>query len=120
MTYDEQSDHIATLLEQRLNIRGNGLDAKLRKSGRLLPRHIHRDGQQIVESTNLQGNPRLARRIDADQVLKSYRACEKYLMNIDVSDRRQGRIIGLLATNALNFVIIFALLTAVLVWRGFL
>ena len=118
MTYEEQADHIATLLTERLSIRGKGLEAKLSKSGRLLPPNIRREGMALVEAVKLQGNPKLARRVDEESTLKSYEACETFLLDIDRFDRRKGIILGFLTTNALNLLIITALVVAVMKWRG--
>ncbi len=120
MTYEEQADHIAILLTKRLGVRGDGLEMKLRKAGRLLPPRIRRDGAVLVEAVKLQGSPRLSRMIDQAETLRSYNACEKHLSEIDDFDRKLGQVIGFLTTNAINLIIIAALIVAVLVWRGFL
>ena len=117
MTYEEQANHIATLLTEHLGIRGNGLEAKLRKAGRLLPPHIRRDGAVLVEAVKLQESPRLSRMVDQAETLRSYNACEKHLSEIDSFDRRLGLIIGFLTTNAFNLIIIAALVVGVMFWR---
>jgi len=120
MAYEEQADHIATLLQDRLGIRGKGLNAKLRRAGRLLPRHVRRQGAVLVQAAQMQASPKMARMVDGEAVQKAYRACEDYLSGVDAWDRRKGRIIGILSTSALNLLAVAALFVAVLVWRGFL
>lgn len=120
MTYQDKANHIAELLETQLGVRGAGLEAKLQKAGRLLPRHVRREAAVLVAALKTQGNPRLARMVDGDRAVKSYKTCEKYLSGIDRTYRRRGQIISFLATNAFNMITVAALLIAVLVWRGFL
>lgn len=120
MVYEEQADQIAALLQDRLGVRGNGLEAKLRRAGRLLPRHVRRAASVLVQAVHMQASPKMARLVDGDGVQRAYRTCEKYLSGIDAWDRRKGRIIGILSTSALNLLAVAALFVAVLVWRGFL
>ncbi len=118
VNYAEQADQIATLLSERLGIRGKGLEAKLRKAGRLLPPHIRREAAVLVEAVKLQESPRLSRMIDQDAAVRSYDTVEKHLLKIDSFDRRMGLLIGFLTTNALNIIFIAALVVGVMVWRG--
>ena len=120
MTYQDRADRIAELMESHLGVRGKSLEEKLRKAGRSLPREIRQKGDQLTQAVQLEANPKLARRIDEDQVNTAFKACEKYLKDIDAADRRKGYAISFLTTNAFNFVAISGMLIAVLVWRGFL
>ena len=117
MTYEEQADQIAALLQERLGIRGRDLDTRLRRAGRLLPRHIHRAGTVLVEAVKLQENPRLARLIDADKVAKSFRTCEDFLQSIDPWERKKDRLISTLSSVAFSLLAVAALVIAFLYWR---
>jgi hypothetical protein len=120
MVYEEQADQIAALLQDRLGIRGKGLAAKLRRAGRLLPRHVRRQAEVLVQAVQMQASPKMARMVDGEAAQKAYQDCENYLSGIDAWDRRKGRIIGILSTSALNLLAVAALVVVVLVWRGFL
>ncbi|MGJ8583761.1 MAG: hypothetical protein ACSHXD_06700 [Marinosulfonomonas sp.] len=120
MTYQDRADRVAKLMETHLGVRGKSLDAKLRNAGRSLPRDIRKQADHITQAVQLEANPKLARMIDQEQVNTAYKACEKYLTDIDAAERRKGYAVAFLTTNAFNFVAISGLLIAVLVWRGFL
>lgn len=120
MTYQEQADHIAELIEAQLGIRGKGLERKMRKAGRMLPRSMHNQARMILDATRLEHSPKLSRQIDGDRVSKAFGILEKYLSEVDPWDRRKGKIIAFLTTNAFNLIAITAILIFVLLWRGFL
>ncbi len=52
-----RTDRLAQLLEERLDVRGKGFDAKLRRAGRLLPRHLRMKGQMLVDATTRADHP---------------------------------------------------------------
>ena len=118
MTYHEQADHISTLLKERLGVRGGDLETRLHRAGRLLPRHIRRDGQILVEAVRLQASPKLLRRVDDADVQRAFSASEAFLQSVDVKKRRNDRVIGFLAANAFNFFLIGAAVLAVISWRN--
>ena len=119
-SYQDRADHLAALIEERLGIRGAGLQKKLRRAGRLLPKHVHRDAGILLEALHLQSSPKLARRIDDQSIARACNNVEIYLSAIDPSTRRWNRIIGFLSSNAFNILITAALLIGVLIWRGYL
>jgi len=114
----ERADLMAGLIEQRLGIRGKGLEAKLRHAGRTLPRSLRRDGRTIVAALALSGNPKLRRQIDRHGLDRAFRHCEKWLDNVDPRKRRKDRILGFLAVNAANFLLICGAFIGYLVWSG--
>lgn len=119
MTYKERADKISQMLADQLGVRGNTLERKLHKAGRLLPHSVHRDARMLIDAVKLQDSPKLARMVDDASVLMAYDACEKYLSEIDPWVRRKDAIIGFLSTNVLNLLIISGVVVAVLAWRGF-
>jgi len=118
MDYQEQADEVASLLETRLGVRGRGLEVKLRKAGRLLPADVRRSGAVLVKARQFQSSPKLARMVNAEVTLTAYENCKKFLSNIDAWDRRKGRIISVLSTNAFNLLVITGLVIAVMSWRN--
>lgn len=107
-------------MEERLDIRGTGLAAKTRRAGRRLPKWVHREMAALLEAMEFVDNPRLQPRIDMARVDTGTQRVEAWLKEIDPWDRRKGVVIHWLAGNALNLVIIFACMVAVMVWRGLL
>ena len=120
MTHQERADRVAEMIEQHLGIRGKSLENKLRRAGRMLPKSIHQNAAVLVDAVRLQNSPKLARRIDETSVENAYDICEKYLSAVNAADRRKGKLISFLSTNALNLIVITAAVIAVLMWRGFL
>ncbi|MCK0137946.1 hypothetical protein [Aliiroseovarius sp. F47248L] len=115
-----RTDRLAQLLEQRLDIRGTGFETKLRRAGRLLPRHLRRDGARLVEAMKLSDHPRLGRQVDPKQLEKSADAIERYLLSLDAWDRRRGIAVSFSASVLLNLLILIALVAGILLWRGLL
>lgn len=117
MTYSEQADHISNLIKQRLGARGPDLNARFRRAGRMLPRHVQQDVQVLINAVDMQNNPKLARMVDDGAVQRSVRAVETHLQSIDVKKRRSDRIMGILANVGVQIIVIFAALLAVIYWR---
>lgn len=118
MDLDARLEKIAHLMEERLDLRGNGFEAKLAKAGRLLPRKLRREGALLVEAQSLAQHPKLGRRIDERRLKKALRVFERYLKRVDAETRRANAWIYWLAGNALSFFIIIVLVLVVLAWRG--
>lgn len=120
MDLGARTDRLAQLLEQRLDIRGTGFETKLRRAGRLLPRHLRSDGAKLVEAMKLSEHPRLGRQVDPKRLEKAADAIEHYLLNLDAWDRRRGIAVSVSASVLMNLLIVVALVAGVLVWRGLL
>jgi hypothetical protein len=117
---DQRSDQLAQLIGERLGVRGKGLEAKLRHAGRLLPGWARREAARYVEAKQRMGHPRLMQQTDETALEAGYSRVEKWLKSVDPAERRKTRILGFLATNALNLLIITAAFIAWLVWSGHL
>jgi len=118
MDLDARLDKIAALMEERLGVRGDGFEDKFARAGRLLPRKLRREGALLVEARTMAAHPKLGRRVDERRLRKAARVFERYLARVDGSERRVTRWVNWLAGNALNILIVFALVVAVLTWRG--
>jgi hypothetical protein len=116
----QMADRVAGLMEERLGVGGKGLAAKLRKGGRLLPRHVRDEAQTLAQAAEMAQNPRLLMRIDDEKVALAYDACLRHLGTIDPWDRRKGRIVSTAASIALGLLGLAVAVVAVLMWRGYL
>lgn len=114
----EQSDRLALLIEERLGIRGDGLETKLRKAGRLLPRWLRQEASRLVAAQRLVKHPKLMRQADSMTLEKACKRCEKWLKSIDPAARRRARLLNFLALNAANLLVVAAMFVAYLVWSG--
>ncbi|MDJ0826024.1 MAG: hypothetical protein QNJ16_11030 [Rhodobacter sp.] len=119
-TITTRTERLAKLMEDRLGIGGRGLEAKLRKAGRSLPKWVRRRAAKLVEAERRMGHPKLSRQIDPAGLDRAYRQCERYLDNIDPMDRHKDRILGFLAVNAVNLGILAIGLLVVLKAGGHL
>lgn len=119
MRYTEEAERLANLLEARLGIKGQGLEVKLRRAGRLVPKRIRADAMLVIEAARLEDNPKLARMLDEATIAAAASKVEIWLNSIDPAERRTNRIIGFLSSNALNLMATGTLVIVVLVWRGY-
>ncbi|MEX0283736.1 MAG: hypothetical protein AB3N23_03915 [Paracoccaceae bacterium] len=117
------SDHSAELVKlmrDKLRVRGRTLRTVLARGKYRLPKRIVRAVHQMIEAEDLAQNPKLRMMIDGDAVTAARREVETFLADIDPSDERKGRFLGILASLAVNLLSLVILLIAVLMWRGFL
>ncbi|MEO1307948.1 MAG: hypothetical protein AAFV38_08470 [Pseudomonadota bacterium] len=118
-TVEEMAAKLAKLMHERLGIRrGENFADKVRIAGRLLPRHVRRDAQILVESLPLLGHPKLARQVDDRQIKLAYRGVERHLLQIDRAYVVKGRILSVLAVIAFNILLIAGLIIGYMVWNG--
>ena len=103
MDLDRRMAELAALMEERLGTRGAGLEAKLSRVGRRLPRRLKREAALLVEAKELGANPKLVRRVDDRRLKKAARALERHLETVDASERRTTFWIRWLAGNAASF-----------------
>ncbi|MCK8463066.1 hypothetical protein MUY35_04290 [Aliiroseovarius sp. S1339] len=118
MDFHARTDRLAQLLEERLDIRGAGFETKLRRAGRLLPRHLRREGEVLSEALRLSSHPRLGRQVDTKRLAKAADAIESYLLDLDAWDRRRGIAVNVSASVLLNILVVAALVAGVIIWRG--
>ncbi len=113
-------NRLAKLLEDRLDLRGDGLQAKLARAERRLPRHIRAELDAIVEAETLSAHPRLSRQIDHARLARRFDAVEHYLRNVSPWERRGRLLQDWLAGQAVNALLLAALVYGLLRWRGYL
>ena len=121
MTQDEfatRSEEICTLLADKLSLTRGSLQQRLRSAGRRLPARIREQAQILAEAESLAGHPKLARRVDPDQLNRAFAEVRTHLTTIDAADRRRGAVLGILGGLAFNLLLFAALALAVLHWQG--
>ena len=114
----ERNARISELMQERLGIRGSDLETKLRKAQRLMPRWVYRDARTLVEAQRLMGHPKLMMQTDPTSLERSFQTCESWLKSVDPKERRKDKILGLLAVNAFNLLMVGALFVAALKLTG--
>lgn len=118
MDIEARAARLAKLIEDRLDVGGDGLRAKLERAGKRLPRHIRAEAGLVVEALALQGHPRLSRQIDARRLARACRHVERYLLAVDPWDRRIGIVVSWLAGNVLALAAMAGLIAAVIALNG--
>jgi len=117
---NKMSEEIAKLMADKLGAKGRGLKAKLRHSGRLLPRHVRDAAGVVLEAQRKMGNPKLMKQVDAVALGHAKHACISYLNDIDRTAATRRAVADYFSGLALNILLLAVLILAVLVWRGFL
>jgi len=116
----DKADAVAVLMKERLGIRGKTLAVKLRGAGRLLPKKIKRDVAVLAEAAHHAQSPKLYKMIDHGRVDLAYDNSLKHLKDVDVAYRRRGKLLSVLGSLAFSFLVVGAVLIAILRWRGFI
>ncbi len=120
ITIQQMADRVAALMEERLRLRGAGLEAKLKKGRRMLPRKVRLAAERLSQAASMAQNPRLLLQIDQEAVAAAYDTCLRHLGGLDVAGRRMTALINIAASIAFSVLVVGVLLLAVLYWRGFL
>ena len=117
---NQLADRVAGLLSEKLGAKGGDLERRLAHSRRELPLRVRRSGQTLVAAQKMGANPKLAMRIDGEDVSNSYAAISRYLVGIDAAAVRSRKRYNMMAAVATQFLMVVGLLAAVLMWRGFI
>lgn len=119
-TIQQMADRVASLMDERLGIGGDGLSAKLKKGGRLLPRKVRGAAERLARAAEMAKSPKLMMQLDMGEIAEAYDLCVRHLGTISRRERRIGALVGVLASVALGLLVLAVIVLAVLRWRGFL
>ena len=115
----EINARLAAKIGEKLKVRrGATLEEKLRHAGRRIPAPERRAGRKLVEAEPMWGSLKLRRQLDLAGLEEAERRLEEWLDGIGRADRRRGMVLGILATNAFNFLVIAAGVIAWLWYSG--
>lgn len=82
------ADRVAQLIDERLAVGGRGLQARLKRSRRRLPRRVREAATALAEAASMARNPKLLGQIDQSKVSDAYDICVRHLITIDTGQRR--------------------------------
>lgn len=119
VTIQQMADRVAQLMEERLAVGGRGLQAKLNRSRRRLPRRVRHAATALAEAAIRARNPKLLGQIDQGQVSDAYDICLRHLITIDPALRRRRIIASTLSSVAFAVLSTLLLLAGFLAWRGY-
>ncbi|KNG95189.1 hypothetical protein [Pseudaestuariivita atlantica] len=109
---------LTRLLGRKYGVRGGGLRIRRKRAGRLLPRDVRRAVREVERAQGLIRHPRIAMQLDAGRIEAAYaRACE-HLHAVDPKDRVKGYVLGVLAVNAFNALVIATAVILLAWWQG--
>lgn len=120
MEIEDQAEHIAKLMHERLGARGRGLDAKLAHGGRRLPRAVREEAEFIALAARMARVPRLAQQVDPVRVTRAVQDVEAYLRGVDPLARLRAGALDWLRLNLFNLLLVAGMVVALMAWRGLL
>ena len=115
VTIRQMAERVEGLLTERLGARGRSFEAKLRHSGRRLPRRVRRAAGALSKAAEMTLNPKLHAQIDESALAREYDICLRYLGprgrgGSDAFPRLASIVFALLVTGGAFL--------AFLLWRG--
>jgi hypothetical protein len=120
VTVQQMADRVSALLEERLRIKGDTLEARLARAGRRLPRKVRDAGAALASAVSMIQNPKLMHQVDDETVAVAYDICVRHLTTINPSAARKGLLLDMAARVAFALLVVAVLFVAVLYWRGFI
>ena len=117
---DQLLERISSLLREKLGIRGNSLEERVRHAGRTLPRYVRRAAAELVNAERMAQQPKMLLRLDPQQVSAAYHTCVTYLEGIDERALKNKALFGFAASVIVQVFVIAALALAVFWWRGYI
>jgi hypothetical protein len=115
VTVQQMAQRISDLLDQRLQARGAGLEARLRHSGRKLPRRVRQAAGRLVVAEARSAVPKLLLQVDEGDVARDYDICVRYLSALSPVRGSMAAVVRIAASVAVGFLVL-ALGVAGFVW----
>ncbi len=110
--------NLRVLLADKLDARGANLGSQLRWARRRLPRQVRREAEYLAQAEQIARHPKFARLIDPRAVSRAHGRLARHLDGVDLATIRRNRRKDRAATLALYVLVTFALVVAMLWWRG--
>ncbi|WP_424944061.1 hypothetical protein [Aliiroseovarius crassostreae] len=115
-----QTARLAQMMEERLDIRGADFATKIRRAGRLLPRHVRREAALLISALPMMDHPHLSRQVEVERLARAVKIVEDHLLDVDPWDRRIGIVVNWAAGLAFSLLLVAGLCLWLLHWQGFL
>lgn len=114
-----RTNSLADKMSAQLRVKGDGLAEVTQRAGRKLPNRLRKDAQVMIDAEALSGHPKLARRIDARNVIRADNRLNSFLDKQNPAAERRGEILDVVARIAFVFVAIVLAVFFVLLNRGY-
>ncbi|MTH64445.1 hypothetical protein [Paracoccus shanxieyensis] len=116
------ADEVAGLMAARFGGAKRGqqpdLEGVMRKRGGALPRKLRREAMFLVQADRMAGQPKLARQVDQDRLLRAHKALTAYLRPLGQGARLQGGFIRWASGVVLGLMVLAALVVWIMLQRG--
>ena len=109
---------VYTLLGEKLGARGKDLSQRIRRAGRLLPRHLRAEATYLAKAAEWSRSPRLIKRIDQARVRAAHRSCVQYLEGVDRRERRKRLVVAIWTNFAVGIFLMLVFLVAAYTFVG--
>ena len=120
ISVQQMADRVAELMEARLRVKGDGLTAKLKRGGGLLPRRVIAAAEILARANEQAKIPHLQMHLDPEKNANAYDVCVRYLKPLGAGARWRARMWGMASTIAAIVLVTAVLLLSVMLWRGFI
>ena len=118
-TIQQRADRVAELMETRLKVAGRGLEEKLHRGGRKLPRRERNAATELAKAAAMAQNPKLFMQLDQEAIAQAYDTCLRHLGGLQKWGRRRAFFEGWLLSVVTSMVVLAAIIAVILRWRGY-
>ncbi len=114
----KRSKRVQSALDGAFGVRARSLAVALRKTGRRMPKRLHRDARLIADAEALGGHPKLLRQVDAKALAAAESRVIDWLDAVDRADARRAYWIGVGAMIGFNIILVVAGIVTWMWWTG--
>ncbi|WP_170134551.1 hypothetical protein [Salipiger aestuarii] len=108
------------VFDDKLKLRRGAFDVRAARARKALPRPLRADLEKVMAARRMVGHPRQARLVDGAAVRRSADRIETHLRGLDLTNRRKGAALSLLASLMIDALVVGAVVLGLLLWRGFI
>ncbi len=116
VTITQMAGRVASLMEERLGIPGEGLEAKLQRGGRRLTPNVRAAAEALAMAAQKAQNPKLLLQVDEGQVAQDYDTCVRHLTRLPP----HRATLSVAASVTISLLAVATGVVAYLAWRGYL
>ncbi len=119
MNVQQMADRVAQMMQDRLSIRGRGLDGKLRHARGVMPKRVQAEAAYLARAAETARDPRMMARIDQARIVAAYQTCMDHLNAVGRAARVTSITLSIASSVAFRLLVVFGLLVWFLVWKGY-
>jgi hypothetical protein len=115
VTVQQMAQRVSGLLADRLRARGDGLEARLRQTGRQLPRKVRQAAERLALAEARSMVPKLLLLVNEAEVARDYDICVRHLTALSPMGGMMAGVVRIAASVALGLLVL-ALVAGGIVW----